>query len=123
MHLQVAHLDKEVQSLKTGLAARDEQVNGLVKKVATLEAEADRREQYSRRPNLCFQGILEEDGENTDAVVIGMYNPAEAGFDPHCCRSPRAEPPTRSEAGQAGPAVQVGNEWLLPQRGGAVVAR
>ena len=71
MRLQVAHLDKEVQSLKTGLAARDEQIDGLVKKVATLEAEADRREQYSRRPNLRFQGITEEDGENTDAVVIG----------------------------------------------------
>ena len=73
MIMKAAHLDKEVQSLKTGLAARDEQIDGLVKKVATLEAEAeaDRREQYSRRPNLRFQGIPEEDGENIDAVVIG----------------------------------------------------
>ena len=68
MRLQVAHLDKEVQSLKTGLAARDEQINGLVKNVATFEAEADIQEQYSRRPNLRFQGIPEEDGENTDAA-------------------------------------------------------
>ena len=36
-----------------------------------MEAEADRREQHSRRPNLRFQGIPEEGGENTDAVVIG----------------------------------------------------
>ena len=71
MRLRVAHLDKEVQSLKSGVAARDELIDGLVKKVATLEAEADRREQFSRRPNLRFQGIQEEDGENTDAVVIG----------------------------------------------------
>ena len=42
-----------------------------MKKLATLEAESDRREQYSIRPNLRFQGIPEEDGENTDAVVIG----------------------------------------------------
>ena len=72
MYLQVAHLEKEVESLKTGLAARDEQIDGLVKKVAMLEA--DRREQYSRRPNLRFQGMPEEDGENTNPVVIGTIH-------------------------------------------------
>ena len=71
MRLQVAHIDKELQSLKTGLAARDERIDGLGKKVATLEAEADRQEQYSRHPNLRIQGIPEEDGENTNAVLIG----------------------------------------------------
>ena len=40
--------------------------------MATLEAEADKREQYSRRPNLRFHGIEEKEGEDTNAIVIDV---------------------------------------------------
>ena len=40
--------------------------------MATLEAEADKREQYSRRPNLRFHGIEEKEGEDTNAIVIAV---------------------------------------------------
>ena len=36
------------------------------------EAEADKREQYSRRPNFCFHGIEEKEGEDTNAIVIAL---------------------------------------------------
>ena len=36
----------------------------------TLEAEADKREQYSRRPNLHFRGTPEPEGERTNQLVI-----------------------------------------------------
>ena len=70
MHLQVTHLDKEMQTLKTCLAAKEEKIGDLQMKVATMEADADKREQYTRRPNLRFHGIQEVDGENTNAVMI-----------------------------------------------------
>ena len=40
--------------------------------MATLEAEADKREQYTRRPNLRFHGIEEKEGEDTNATVIAV---------------------------------------------------
>ena len=40
--------------------------------MATLEAEADKREQYTRRPNLRFHGIEEKEGEDTNAIVIAV---------------------------------------------------
>ena len=40
--------------------------------MATLEAEADKREQYSRHPNLRFYGIEENEGDDTDAIVIAV---------------------------------------------------
>ena len=44
------------QSLTVDLAAR----------VESLEAEADHQEQYSRRPNLRFQGVPESTEGSTD---------------------------------------------------------
>ena len=40
--------------------------------MATLEAEADKREQYSKRPSLRFHGIEEKEGEDTNAIVIAV---------------------------------------------------
>ena len=48
------------------------QIGELLQKVATLEAEADKREQYSRRPNLRFHGTEEKEGEDTNAIVIAV---------------------------------------------------
>ena len=39
-----------------------------------LETSADAVEQYSRRPNLRFQGIPETTGENTDAKILKLIN-------------------------------------------------
>ena len=59
-----------MQTLKTCLSAKEEQIAYLQKKMASLEADADKREQYTIRPNLRFHGIQELDGENTNVVVI-----------------------------------------------------
>ena len=40
--------------------------------MAALETEADKRGQYTRRPNLRFHGIEEKDGEDTHASVIAV---------------------------------------------------
>ena len=45
-------------------------IDELFQKVATLEAQADKWEQYSRRPNLRFHGIEEKEGKDTNAIVI-----------------------------------------------------
>ena len=70
MHLEVAHLDKEMQTMKSCQDVKQEQIGDLHNKVSTLEANADKREQYTRRPNLRFHGIPEVDGDNTNAVMI-----------------------------------------------------
>ena len=45
------------------MGVKDEQIQDLQKKVTTLEADADKREQYTRHPNPRFHGIPEVDGE------------------------------------------------------------
>ena len=40
--------------------------------MATLEAEADKREQYSRRPNLRSHGTEETEGENINVIMIAV---------------------------------------------------
>ncbi len=54
------------QSLTVDLAAR----------VESLEAEADRQEQYSRWPNMRFQGVPESTEGSTDQKIIRLCNEA-----------------------------------------------
>ena len=70
MHLQVTHIYTKMQTLNICQAAKEEQIGDLQKKMATLEADADKREQYTIFPNLRFHGIPEVDGKNTNVVVI-----------------------------------------------------
>ena len=42
---------ERVKSLTIDLAAKDAKIDSLTTRVESLEAEADRQEQYSRRPN------------------------------------------------------------------------
>ena len=52
--------DKKIKAIESRLnkIENNTQIGELLQKVATLEAEADKREQYSRRPiNLRFHGI------------------------------------------------------------------
>jgi len=66
--------DKKIKAIESRLdkIENNTQIGELLQKVATLEAEADKREQYSRRPNLRFHGIEETEGENTNAIVIAV---------------------------------------------------
>ena len=114
LHLQVAHLNIEMQTIKTCLAAKEEQIGDLQKKVATLEADADKRDQYPRRPNLRFHGI-----HRRQMVDGHRYDPAEDGVDPHWCRPPGAKPQTRPKAGRTGSVEQASSHCTLPQRRGA----
>ena len=68
-----AEKDKTIKAIESRLDNIDQHsrlIGELFQKVATLEAEADKREQYTRRPNLRFHGIEEKEGEDTNAIVI-----------------------------------------------------
>ena len=54
---KIAAFTDRVTSLTVDLAAKDAKIEELTTRVDSLEAEADRQEQYSRRPNLRFQGV------------------------------------------------------------------
>ena len=62
----MTYLDKVMQTLET----KEEENGDSQKKVATFQADADKRKQYTRCPNLRFHDIPEVDGENTHVVVI-----------------------------------------------------
>ena len=55
-----------VTSLTIDLAAKEAKIETLTTMVESLEAEADRQERYSRRPNLRFQGVPESTEGSTD---------------------------------------------------------
>ena len=70
-----AEKDKKIKAIESRLDNIDQHnrlIGELFQKVATLEAEADKREQYTRRPNLRFHGIEEKEGEDTNAIVIAV---------------------------------------------------
>ena len=68
------HLSAQVEVLTKQLATKEQRITELEKKVATLEAQTDAVEQYSRRANLRFQGIPDSDGEDTDSRIITLIN-------------------------------------------------
>ena len=67
-------LRQDFLNLKAIVTSKDKRIRCLEQKVNVLEAEADRREQYSRRPNLLFQGIPEADRESTNDLVLSLIN-------------------------------------------------
>ena len=70
-----AEKDKKIKPIESRLDNIDQHnrlIGELFQKVATLEAEADKREQYTRRTNLRFHCIEEKEGEDTNAIVIAV---------------------------------------------------
>ena len=63
---------EEVQELRTENSRLHEACNTLEKRVYELEMEKDSLEQYSRRNSLRIAGIPEEEGEETDKIVLGL---------------------------------------------------
>ena len=70
LDLLTAQWDKMSQQLDV----KERRISELEQRVQQLETNADAVEQYSRRPNLRFQGIPETNGENTDAKILKLIN-------------------------------------------------
>ena len=71
---KIAAFTDRVTSLTVDLAAKDAKIEELTTRVESLEAEADRQEQYSRRPNLRFQGVPESTEGSTDQKIVSLVN-------------------------------------------------
>ena len=69
-------LDHLTNRITDSVRERDDKIKKLESKVAVLELEADKVEQYSRRANLRFSGILEtgETPENTTEKILQTIN-------------------------------------------------
>ena len=77
------HLSAQVELLTKELATKEERISELEKKVATLEAQTDAVEQYSRRADLRFQGIPDSgDVEDCDSMIINLIN-EHMKIEPH----------------------------------------
>ena len=71
---KIAAFTDRVTSLTVDLAAKDAKIVELTTRVESLETEADRQEQYSRRPNLRFQGVPESTEGSTDQKIVSLVN-------------------------------------------------
>ena len=71
---QLNHLSSRVTALTDCIKHRDETIKKLEGKVAKLEFEADKVEQYSRRANLRFSGLPETESENTTDKLLELIN-------------------------------------------------
>ena len=67
-------LSSRVTALTDCIKHRDETTKKLEGKVAKLEFEADKVEQYSRRANLRFSGLPETESENTTDKLLELIN-------------------------------------------------
>ena len=71
-------MTRRLAMLTASVKARDDRIKTLESKVAALEHEGDKTEQYSRRPNLRFTGIAEADDhettENTTKMILDIIN-------------------------------------------------
>ena len=68
-------MTRRLAVLTSSVKARDDRIKTLESKVAALEHEGDKTEQYSRRPNLRFTGIAEADEpENTTQKILDIIN-------------------------------------------------
>ena len=71
-----SEMTRRLAVLTTSVKARDDRIKTLESKVAALEHESDKVEQYTRRPNLRFTGIAETDetNENTTEKILDIIN-------------------------------------------------
>ena len=70
----VAVMGHHMSNMKQLLEMKDKRINSLEERLDVLDAEVDKREQYSRRPNLCFQGIPETENETTNELFLQTVN-------------------------------------------------
>ena len=71
---KVGVMDQHVVRLTQELEAKEEMIKGLEEKVRLLEDDGDNVAQYSRRASIQVRGMREHaDGENTDALVLGLF--------------------------------------------------
>ena len=56
------------------VTSEERKIVKLEERIDALEMEADKREQYSRRPNLRFQGIPETADEYTNKLIIATIS-------------------------------------------------
>ena len=104
---KIAAFTDRVTSLTVDLAAKDAKIEELTTRVESLEAEADRQEQYSRRPNLRFQGVPESTEGSTDQKIVSLVNEC-MGLSPPLAvsdieRSHRLGPPKKTEMVEIAP--------------------
>ena len=78
---QLKSLIENIDGLKRQITKKDEIIENFEKRVSALEAEQDRQEQYSRRPNLRIQGLAESQEGTTDDKVLHLIN-TEMSFEP-----------------------------------------
>ena len=74
LYAKIDSFTDRVTSLTIDLAAKEAKIEALTTRVESLEAEADRQERYSRRPNLRFQGVPESAEGSTDQKIVRLVN-------------------------------------------------
>ena len=83
------------------IAERDQIIEDMRERLLAVEAEADRHEQYTRRPNIRIQGIPQAGEGSTDDKVMELVNVTMALVPPlqldDIERSRRLGPPTDKE--------------------------
>ena len=70
----ITTLTAKVNSLNQELELKDKHIKELEKRVDTIENSADANEQYTRRANLRFHGIPENEAEDTDRQILRIMN-------------------------------------------------
>ena len=113
-----AEKDKKIKAIESRLDNIDQHnrlIGELFQKVATLEAEGDKREQYSRRPNLRFHGIEEKEGEDTKCYC-DCCGSKETRAESNRSRPAGAQPQNRAEARWKGRSAQARGHCSLSKR-------
>ena len=78
----VDYLKKKIDNLTAFIEEKDARISELERLVSTTETKLDALDQYSRRANLRFQGLNEnQDGEDIETQIINIIN-NEIGLTP-----------------------------------------
>ena len=78
----VDYLKKQIDNLTEVIEEKDARISELERLVSTTETKLDALEQYSRRANLRFQGLKEnQEGEDIETQIINIIN-NEMGLTP-----------------------------------------
>ena len=65
---EVNDLKTKVSTLENAQLETTDSIDGVIKRIETLESERERQEQYSRRENVILHGLAEETGETYDSL-------------------------------------------------------
>lgn len=67
-------IEEKIKPLVDGISAIEASLKDNVTKFADVDKRLDSLEQYSRRNNLRIYGLSEKNGENTDDLVLQLFN-------------------------------------------------